>query len=56
MSEQGMENLDSSDESDHDLISMDILHNICDRSQTHPNVNKMESRYKIHDRVRQRKS
>ena len=56
MSEQDMENLDSSDESDHDLISTEMLQDICDGSQTHPNVNKREARYKISDRVRKRKS
>ena len=56
MSEQDMENLYSSDESDHDLISTEMLHDIRDGSQTHPNVNKREARYKIRDRIRQRKS
>ena len=54
MSEQDMENLDSNEESDHDLISTDMLEDIRDGIQTHPNVNKMEARYKIRDRVRQR--
>ena len=54
MSEQDMENLNSSDESDHDLISTEILEDMRDRSQTHPNVNKREARYKIRDRIRQR--
>ena len=48
-----MENIDSSDESDHDLISTEMLHDINDGNQTHPNVNKREARYKIRDRVRQ---
>ena len=56
MIKQDMENLDSNEKSDHDLISMEMLHDICDGSQTHPNVNKREERYKIHDRIRQRKS
>ena len=56
MSEQDIENLDSGDESDHDLISMEMLQDIRDRSQTHPNVNKREARYKIRDRIRQRQS
>ena len=51
-----MENLDSSDESDHDLISTEILEDIRGGSQTHPNVNKREACYKIRDRIRQRKS
>ena len=54
MSEQDMENLDSNDELDHDLISTEMLEDICDRSQTHPNGNRRESRYKIRDRIRQR--
>ena len=52
MSEQDMENLDSNEQSDHDLISTDILEDICDGSQTHPNVNKREACYKIRERVR----
>ena len=56
MSEQDMENIDSSDESDHDLISMEMLQDIRDGSQTHPNANKIEARYKIRDSVRQRQS
>ena len=51
-----MENLNSGDESDHDLISTEMLEDIRYRSQTHPNVNKRESHYKILDRVRQRQS
>ena len=40
MSEQDMENINSGDESDHDLISTEMLEDICDGSQTHPNINK----------------
>ena len=54
MSKQDMENINSSDESDRDLISTEMLEDICDRSQTHPNVNRREARYKICDRIRQR--
>ena len=39
MSEQDMGNIDSGDESDHDLISTEVLEDICDRSQTHLNFN-----------------
>ena len=49
MSEQDMENINSSDELDHDIISTEMLHDICDWSQTHPNANKREARYKILD-------
>ena len=53
MSEQDMGNLVSNEESYHDLISTEMLENIRDGSQTHPNVDKREASYKIHDRVRQ---
>ena len=56
MSEQDIENLDSSDESDHDIISTEMLHDICDGTQTHPKINKSKARYKIFDRVRQTQS
>ena len=44
MSEQNMDNIDSSDESDHDLISTEMLENICGGSQTHLNLNRKEAR------------
>ena len=56
MSEQDMDAINSVVESDHDLISTDMLEGICDGSQTHPNVNRREAGYKIHDRIRQRQS
>ena len=54
--EQDMENINSGDESDHDLLSTEMLEDIRDGSQTHPNVNRIESRYKIRDNIRQRQS
>ena len=54
MSKQDMENLNSDEQSDHDLISTEMLEDIRDVSQTHPNVNRREARYKIRDRIRQR--
>ena len=56
MSKHDMENLDSDEQSDHDLISTVMLEDICDGSQTHPKVNKREASYKISDRIRQRQS
>ena len=56
MSEQDMDAINSGDESDHDLISTDMLEEIRDRSQTHPKVNRREARYKICDHIRQRQS
>ena len=54
MSEQDMDAMNSGDESDHDIISMEMLEDISDRSQTHKNVNIREVRYKIQDSIRQR--
>ena len=48
--------MNSGDWSDHDLISTQMLEDICDGSQTHINVNRREARYKIRDRIRQRQS
>ena len=43
MSEQDMENINSGDESDHDLISTEMLEDIRDGSQNHPNINRREA-------------
>ena len=43
MSEQDMENLDSNEKSDHDIISTEMLEDIRDGIHTHPTVNKRES-------------
>ena len=47
-----MDNINSGDESDHDLISTEMLEDIRDRSHTHQDVNRREARYKIHDSIR----
>ena len=54
MSKQDMDAINSGDDSDHDLVYTEMLEDICDRSQTHPNVNKREAHYKIRDRIRQK--
>ena len=54
MSEQDMDAMNSGDESDHDLISTEMLEEISGGSQTHPNVNRIEERYKIRDGISQR--
>ena len=46
--------MDYGDESYHDPISTEMLKDICDGSQSRPNVNRRESRYKICDRINQR--
>ena len=40
MSEQDIDAMNYGDESDHDLISTEMLEDIRDVSQTHPNVNR----------------
>ena len=40
MSKQDMDAINSGDESDNDLISTEMLEDICDGGQTHPNVNR----------------
>ena len=46
--------MNSGDESDDELISTETLEEICDGSQSHPNVNKREAHYKISDHIKQR--
>ena len=52
--EEEINAMDSGDESDHDFISMDMLENICDERQSHPNVNHRDACYKIRYRIKQR--
>ena len=40
MSKKGMENLDKKEKFDDNLISTEMLHDIHDVNQTHPNVDK----------------
>ena len=40
MSKQDMDAMNYGDESDHDIIPTEMLEDILDRSQTHPNVNR----------------
>ena len=52
MSKKDIENINSGDDSDNDLISTEMLEDIRDGSHTHLNVNRREARYKILDCVR----
>ena len=47
--------VDSADESYDEPMSTEMLEDICDRTQYHTNVNSKEARYKIRDRIKQRK-
>ena len=44
MNKQDMENIDSNEKSDHDIIFTEMLEDIHDGSQTHPTVNRREAR------------
>ena len=48
-----MDVMDSDDKSYHYLISLEMLEDIRDRSQTYLNVNGREERYKINNRIKQ---
>ena len=52
MSKQDMDAINSGDESDHDLISTEMLEDIRDGSHTHQNVNRRVAGYKIRDSIR----
>ena len=51
-----MDAMDSSDESDDDPISTEMLKDIRKGSQLHPNGNRREARNKIRDCINQRQS
>ena len=46
--------LDSGDESDDKPTSTDMLEEISDGSQSHPEVNRTDARYEILDSIKQR--
>ena len=48
--------MDSVDESYDEPISMEMLEDIRDGSQSYPSINRRESHYKIRDRINQRQS
>ena len=50
-----MENIDETEKFDDNLISTETLHDICDRNQTHPKINKREARIAIRDSIKQKK-
>ena len=51
-----MDALDSANESDDDLIYTEMLEDIRDNIQSHPNINRREERYKIRDCIKERQS
>ena len=52
----GMYVLDSDNGSDDEPTSKEMLEDICDDSQSHPNINRIEARHKMRDRIKQRQS
>ena len=52
MSKQDMDAMNSGDESDHDLISTQMLEDIRDGSQSHSIVNIREAGYKMRDHIK----
>ena len=50
-----MNNLDEKEKFDDDLLSTETLHDIRDVNQTHPNIDKMESRCTIRYCIKQSK-
>ena len=55
MSKQDMEKIDEKEKFDDNHISTETLHDICDRNQTHPSIDKREARHTIHDSIKQKK-
>ena len=54
ISEGKMDEMSSDDESDAEPMSPDMLEDICDRSQSHCSINRIEARYKICYCIKQR--
>ena len=54
LSEEEMDAMDSGDESDHDIIITEMLEDIRDGIQSHPNVNRRLYHYKIRNHIKQR--
>ena len=48
-----MDAMDSGEESDHDIISTEMLEEIFDGSRSYPNANQREACYKICNRIKQ---
>ena len=47
--------MSSGNESDAEAMSIYMLEDICDGSQSRPSINMREARYKIHDHFKQRR-
>ena len=50
-----MDMMSSGEYSDAELMSTEMLEDICDSSQSHLSINRREERYKIRDRIKQGK-
>ena len=56
LSEEEMDEMDYGNETDDEPMSTQMLEDICDGIQSHPNVNMRDARYKIRDCIKQRQS
>ena len=56
LSKEEIDAMDFGDESDDEPMSTNMLKDICGSSQSHPNVNRREARYKIRKRINNRQS
>ena len=54
LSEKEMDEMDSRDGSDAELISTEMLEDICDRSKSYLNINRIEARYELLYNIKQR--
>ena len=53
LSKKEMDVMDSGDEADDEPMSTEMLEDIHHGSQSHPNVNSREARYRIRDRIKE---
>ena len=53
ISEEEMDEMMLGNESDAEPISTYMLEYICDRSQYHPSINRIEARYNMHDHIKE---
>ena len=52
ISEEGMDAMDSGDDSDDEIMYTEMLEDIHDSSKSHLSINRREARYKISDRIK----
>ena len=53
LNEEKIDAMESGDNPDAKTMSREMLEDICDSIQYHPNINRRESRYKLRDHINQ---